>query len=1686
LSDGIRKAAATAKTFGVDIDDLTGYIAAIGSTTRESGSIVGNGLKTIFSRLTTIEGGETALNSVSVAMRDMAGNVRPVSDIIEDLAGKWTSLSDEQRQNTAVTLAGRHHVTRFLALLNNFHIAQEATATAINSSGSAMKEQEKYADSLEARINRLDTAWNKFTLAIGEAVLTDGLVGGIETLNDLATGVAKLVDKFGILSGVFGIIGVATVALSTKFKTFTTSLLLGTTGMTRMQLASAGLTAGMGRLGIATLGVKTALRGLLASTVVGAVFVGIGFALEKLIGKYSEAKQAQEDFEQSQQKGIEALSTNRKETESLIDQYNNMTEARKKMGESWNVEQEEKYLALQQQIGDMYPQLISYIDAAGNKHIKSKTQIEEEIKATEKLIAAKKEEMKLKALDNISKAIDNRDDLSKDIDKKEKEIKDTQRYDGKTFELAVAKGKSDLASLQQQWSQASQKIASEVLKVSDAYINLEIDPNIRQSVDEFIQSLDLSELKPEQLEVYAKRIGETINTLQTAYEKGDVAGFDKAKQSLADYAEKMGATDLQAKAFALSFDDVKKAAEQGASAIFAGKDGMDGLDETMGSLADSTMDVANAQEELTSVAEKLVGVSEDQISQIQDHIAAYELLSKVEDQSEDQKRMLAEATGYLADMYPHLVKGSKVNVEAMQKEAEQTDILLKAIDEMKKGHLSAEQQMTLTTALNAKTRISLLLEQAKAYETFARKIAQEANALTSAADFGRYEDAEINARKFMGKANEGYANFSKELEALMPDMDKWISQLATATDYQGKYYESTSQDSIFVSDKFKQALELLNLEIEKQNKLQAKYPSHSKEYQDSIKKEIGLMKQKKTLIEAQTKALDQQIKSGKIAQTGMVKSASTSSYSGGSSSSYASGGDNGSQIWNFFKSKGFSDSIVAGIMGNLKLESGLNPSARNKSSGASGIAQWLGGRKTGLMNYASSTGRNWTDLQAQLEWLWKELGSNEKRTMTWLQNNQGASASTVAYEFDRLFERSEGTHRPQRANYANQYLSQYAGSGGGASYSTSSVGSSSADSAQLVDQAKSDLLQLQQDALSIEDQIRELNMLLVKSNIDAYENKMNSLENEIKIRELEAEDMGDKSSLAYQDKLHQQVKLQEDKKRVLNEQLNYIRSQISANNDLTAAQKDELRGVLSDKLVMYKELEYAILNIHRAVQQSRMDELLENIEKRTQEAERRLRDIDNRLHTTDEDDQSSRNAIHKERLDELKAQRQAIINIYNEVEKLRPKLWGNADAMAQNTEEMQKWRDALAEIDIDIFDQTQLIKDEVEGMADTYIEAYKEYYEKRRQIDQKELDDEYSAYEKMIKKKLDLIDDTENENDFQKELAGRQEEIAKIQKQINLLSMDETQKGKVADLQQELADKQEELSEFLHDREIDQRKESLNEELESKKEEIDEKKRLMDEYYDNLLNDERNFAKIREEIMQGNIDSLADMLDIFTKDIEDNMGSIGKSIAENLIDQIAKAKEGLESAQDAISKMKMVYSGTDTDVSGTDTAKVDHVTIKQDTPFMKKKSDGTYEATGRVLEKGSIWKAYGVDSENGVYNVGAGFVTSDPKFTKYQKFDTGGMTPSWGSQGKFAMLHEKEIVLNKQDTANFLKAIDITRSITSLIPKLSIPKLLNPNHSQPNVINMNVHIDKLTGGTEGANDFFKVINNRLRGGGFTF
>ena len=48
-------------------------------------------------------------------------------------------------------------------------------------------------------------------------------------------------------------------------------------------------------------------------------------------------------------------------------------------------------------------------------------------------------------------------------------------------------------------------------------------------------------------------------------------------------------------------------------------------------------------------------------------------------------------------------------------------------------------------------------------------------------------------------------------------------------------------------------------------------------------------------------------------------------------------------------------------------------------------------------------------------------------------------------------------------------------------------------------------------------------------------------------------------------------------------------------------------------------------------------------------------------------------------------------------------------------------------------------------------------------------------------------------------------------------------------------------------------------------------------------------------------------------------------------------------------------------------------------------------------------------------------------------FNTGGYTGAWGAEGKLAVLHEKELVLNAQDTENLLATVSILRELTKAI-----------------------------------------------------
>ena len=91
--------------------------------------------------------------------------------------------------------------------------------------------------------------------------------------------------------------------------------------------------------------------------------------------------------------------------------------------------------------------------------------------------------------------------------------------------------------------------------------------------------------------------------------------------------------------------------------------------------------------------------------------------------------------------------------------------------------------------------------------------------------------------------------------------------------------------------------------------------------------------------------------------------------------------------------------------------------------------------------------------------------------------------------------------------------------------------------------------------------------------------------------------------------------------------------------------------------------------------------------------------------------------------------------------------------------------------------------------------------------------------------------------------------------------------------------------------------------------------------------------------------------------------------------------------------------------------------------------------TSRLKEKGVEGAEAYINAHGANGDIYADWASKKGQLRKYYygSFDTGGYTGEWGLDGKFAMLHEKELVLNKDDTAHFLQAIDIVRQISELI-----------------------------------------------------
>ena len=176
------------------------------------------------------------------------------------------------------------------------------------------------------------------------------------------------------------------------------------------------------------------------------------------------------------------------------------------------------------------------------------------------------------------------------------------------------------------------------------------------------------------------------------------------------------------------------------------------------------------------------------------------------------------------------------------------------------------------------------------------------------------------------------------------------------------------------------------------------------------------------------------------------------------------GSNNEEKIWNYLRDKGINAYGTAGLMGNLRAESGLRPNNLQNScekrlnitdeeytrliddkaypdfatdKAGYGLAQWTScGRKQGLLDFVRTKKCSIADLEAQLDYLWYELNNGYKSVLSAIKSATSirSASDVVLTQFERPKDQSEAV-KVKRAAYGQEYYDKYASQSGGGTMS---------------------------------------------------------------------------------------------------------------------------------------------------------------------------------------------------------------------------------------------------------------------------------------------------------------------------------------------------------------------------------------------------------------------------------------------------------------------------------------------------------------------------------------------------------------------------------------------------------------------------------------------------------------------------
>ncbi|QSF43265.1 phage tail tape measure protein [Paenibacillus tianjinensis] len=851
----LTKSGSAAYTFGRSLQGLIGDSTAVSEATRETGSVTGNFLKSLYSRLTTMDKSESLLAQAGVAMRDLNGEVKDADQLIPELAANWSKLSEETKRNVSVGLAGRNHLNRFSALMSNFSTSVNASEVALNSQGSAMRESEKRAGSLEARIEKMKVAWQTFSVSMGESVVADVIKLVTALLVTLGKTFTSLIDTFGGLPVVFGTLSTILFITSGRFRLMASSMTMAIGRLVGIVPASTAAAGGLRGMAAAANVAKISLQGLLASTIVGVVLVGIGYGLEWLIGKFGDTTEEVDSLTNSME-DLNQKSTDLSTLKKLSSQYEELTKKVK-----LTTDEKMKLAEVETNLKDNYGITLKTIEGQTGT-------LEDNTEAIKKRTAALQEEIKTMRESAIldyqsqeTKINSDIEDEGKKVDELRKKYEDAQRQKD-TFELNRSKGKYSDQYSEKELNDSGEDLAEALKNAKTAFDRADTD------------------------------LQKDVNKKATALKNSFAIYIGGLKDSGTEISS-------QASEFADAYADIMSKTPQNSGAIFG--DFKKALDVF------KTSNVKNLDEAI-ALFEKLPGITElngQQLKDLKDILSQYDLTPVFEDtegalsDTEDEVLSLSDAFKLLDSAMSGSTESTDAFYKSLSNGKSEIELLNSAQEELaKNGYLSIEtmgklagtfddfsghigdtkeslikymgvQEQDRINAINAqKDKTDKLIKATElriaAMETEMQTINKLQNTYGAAVDSGAMSDLEAERRLGTRRKESNAQSVQAEKATLNKLRDQAALLEYASTDYKssangnsGSDKDSSSKDKsekdkdlAEFKDATEQRINAINAQADAQSELNNLYKDKSSSY-ESDKNYSAAIEQTTNLIKGQ-------------------------------------------------------------------------------------------------------------------------------------------------------------------------------------------------------------------------------------------------------------------------------------------------------------------------------------------------------------------------------------------------------------------------------------------------------------------------------------------------------------------------------------------------------------------------------------------------------------------------------------------------------------------------------------------------------------------------------------------------------------------------------------------------------------------------------------------------------------------